>query len=193
MFSDDTARLIYLALLGCAIAGSMFALYRGRLSRGVRDAAIWGLIFLGFIAAYGLRHEISGALNPSQAVMTDQGAVMLRRGADGHFRLQAEVNGAPVTFLVDTGASDVVLTQADARRAGLDPKSLSYTRYAQTANGSAAFAPVRLDRLEFAGLSARDVPAAVSQGELFTSLLGMSYLDRFSRVTVEGERMLLAP
>jgi aspartyl protease family protein len=193
MDSDSLARLAYLALLACAVIGALFALYRGRLRSGVRDALLWGLIFLGFVAAYGLKDDIAGALDPSQAVMTEQGAVLLRRGPDGHFRLQAEVNGAPVTFLVDTGATDVVLTREAARRAGLDPDALRYTRRAQTANGIARFAPVRLERLEFAGLSARDVPAAVSEGRLFTSLLGMSYLDRFRRISVEGDRMLLSP
>lgn len=193
MDSDSLARLAYLALLGAAVAGALFAMYRGRLSKGMRDAAIWGLIFLGFVAAYGLKDEIGGALRPSQAVMTDQGSVMLRRGEDGHFHLSAEVNGAPVTFLVDTGASDVVLTPEAARRVGIDPEGLDYSRVAQTANGLARLAPVRLERLEFGGIEARDVPASVSEGGLFTPLLGMSYLNRFSRVSVEGDRMYLTP
>ena len=109
---------------------------------------------------------------------------MLRRGRDGHFHLTAQVNGAPVRFLVDTGASDVVLTRDDAVRVGLDPARLDFTRRAMTANGPVMTAPVRLDRVAVGELEARTVPAVVGGGELFQSLLGMSYLDGFRRIAV---------
>lgn len=193
MDTDSTARLLYLGLLGAAVAASLFALYRGRIGQGLRDGLIWGLIVIGLVAAYGLRDEIGGALNPTGAVVSTGGDIILRRASDGHFRVDAEVNGAPVTFLVDTGASDVVLSREDAIRAGLHPDDLRFTGRAETANGMVRMAPVRLEELAFGGLQAADVPAAVSEGELFSSLLGMSYLRRFKRVTVEGDRLILTP
>ncbi|MEC9432710.1 MAG: TIGR02281 family clan AA aspartic protease [Pseudomonadota bacterium] len=191
--SDSVPRLLYLVLLGLAVLVGVGAAYRGRRASGLRDAAVWALIFLGFVAAYGLRDDIGSALSPRVAAVSDAGDLVLRRGPDGHFHVQAEVNGAPVTFLVDTGASGVVLNAADARRAGFELSDLRFTSRARTANGEVRLAPVRVDRLALGPVAATGVRASVSEGELFSSLLGMSFLDRFARVTVEGDRMYLTP
>jgi len=189
----ELSRLLYLSLLGAAVAAGVFAAYRGRLAAGVRDALTWGLIFVGLIAAYGLRDDISRALNPSAPIALPGGALELRRAEDGHFHLEAEVNGETVRFLVDTGATVTVLTREDARRVGLDPARLSFTGRAATANGAVATAPVRLDRLELGEFSFRAVPAHVNGGELFQSLLGMDLIGRFARVSLEGDRLTLTP
>lgn len=191
--SEAATRLVYLALLGVAVIAGVGAAYRGRRSSGLRDALVWGLIFLGFIAAYGLRDDISGALSPRTVAVSDAGELVVRRGADGHFHVEAQVNGAAVSFLVDTGASGVVLSAEDARRAGYDPGALSFTGRARTANGEVRLAPVRLDRISLGPITASGTRASVSEGQLFSSLLGMSFLDRFAKVTVEGDRMTLTP
>lgn len=193
MTEDALLRLVYLSVLGAAILAGVIAAYRGRLATGIQHALVWLLIILGLVAAYGLRDDLTAALLPGTAVERQGGALVLRRAANGHFQVNAEVNGAPVEFLVDTGASDLVLSRRDARRAGLDPETLAYTRRAMTANGPVSIAPVRLDRVAVAGVVARDVPAVVGSEGLFGSLMGMSYLDRWSRVTVEGDRMTLEP
>ena len=97
----------------------------------------------------------------------------------------------PVRFLVDTGASELVLSLADAARVGIDPASSAFVGRARTANGMVATAPVRLGRVEFGGFSDSGVPASVGGGELDVSLLGMSYLDRFASIEIEGDRMTL--
>ena len=191
MDADSLARLAYFALLGAVLLGGVLAAYRGRLARGARDALGWVLIFLGFVAVYGLKDDIRRGLFPQDAVMISDNAVELRRGPDGHFRALARVNGVPVEFLVDTGASDVVLTREDAARVGFDPDALIYSRTARTANGVVSSAPVVLESLELGAFKDRNVPAAVNGGELFRSLLGMSYLEKFRRMTVEGDRMVL--
>lgn len=124
-------------------------------------------------------------------MLTDEG-IQLRRGSDGHFHATLEINGAPVRFIVDTGASSVVLTREDARRVGLDPGRLDYTRIANTANGTVRGAPVTLDEVRFGGTVERNLRAVVNGGDLFSSLLGMDYLDRFRRITVEGDTLTLA-
>lgn len=187
------ARLAYLTLLGAAVAAGVFAAYRGRIASGLRDALVWGLIVLGLVAVYGLRDDLSAALWPQAAVLRDDGVLELRRARDGHFHMTAEVNGAPVRFLVDTGASGLVLTLDDAERAGIDVASLDFSRRAQTANGTAAVAPVRLRTLDAAGRSARGVPALVGGDGLFASLMGMDWLGGYRRVVVEGDRMRLEP
>lgn len=95
----------------------------------------------------------------------------------GHVVLDAAVNGAPVRMLVDTGASLVTLTPADARAAGINPAGLVFSGHVQTANGAARMAPVSLREIRIGQLSIYDVPAAVLEN-LNVSLLGMSFLGR---------------
>lgn len=187
----DTSRLIYLALLGAFILSGVFFHYRNRMSRAIRDAAIWLLIILGFVLLYGFKEQLAGGLFPGQAVSVGEDTVTLRRGGDGHFAAEILVNGAPVTFLVDTGASNVVLSRRDAERVGFDPDRLRYTMRAQTANGTVASAPVVLDEMRLGRFVDHDVRAMVNGGELFSSLLGLSYLNRFSRYSVEGDTLYL--
>ncbi len=95
----------------------------------------------------------------------------------GHVVLDAAVNGAPIRMLVDTGASLVTLTPADARAAGINPASLMFSGHVQTANGAASMAPVTLREIRIGQLSIFDVPAGVLE-HLNVSLLGMSFLRR---------------
>ena len=95
----------------------------------------------------------------------------------GHVLLDAAVNGAPVRFLVDTGASYVTLTPADARAAGLSPRQLDFNERVSTANGEARIATVTLRDIRLGQFSVENVPAAVLKN-LHVSLLGMSFLRR---------------
>jgi aspartyl protease family protein len=95
----------------------------------------------------------------------------------GHVILEAVVNGAPMRFLVDTGASLVTLTPADARAAGLSPRQLAFNERASTANGDVRIATVTLREIRLGQLTVEDVPAAVIEN-LKMSLLGMSFLIR---------------
>jgi clan AA aspartic protease (TIGR02281 family) len=104
-------------------------------------------------------------------------AQVYRAGPNGHFVLSAEVNGAPVRFLVDTGASLVFLTPDDARAAGFLPRDLDYTQRVDTANGAVRAAPLLLREVRIDDLSVDNVRAAVVD-QLGQSVLGMSFLDR---------------
>jgi len=95
----------------------------------------------------------------------------------GHVILDTAVNGTPVKMLVDTGASLVTLTPADARAAGIPPGDLRYSGRASTANGTARMARVTLREVRIDQLSFYDVPATVIEN-LDISLLGMSFLSR---------------
>lgn len=189
--TGDQARLFYLLILGLAIMAGVFARYRGRMQQGLQHAAIWVLIFLGLMIAYGFRDTLrDAALSPGMTVVDGQ-SVVLRRGEDGHFHAGLTIEGVRVTFLVDTGATQMVLSRADAQRVGLDPSRLIYSVPTTTANGRVVSAPVTLAEVSLGPFTDRDVPALVNGGELSVSLLGMRYLDRFARVSVEGDRMLL--
>jgi aspartyl protease family protein len=186
----DTTRLVYLVILGAVIGLWFFVQSRESLGKLAQYAAIWGLIFLGAVAVVGLWGDIRQTVQPRQSVMAE-GRIELPRAPDGHYYLTAQVNGVPLRFVVDTGASQIVLSQQDARRAGIDTGSLVYTGRAFTANGEVRTAPVRLDRVEVGAIRDGDVRAVVNGGDMAGSLLGMEYLQRFSRVEITGGKLVL--
>ena len=102
-----------------------------------------------------------------------------------------EVNGTPLRFIVDTGASDIVLSAEDAARAGLDTDRLAFVGVARTANGTVSTARVWLDEVRLGEMVDSSVPALVNGGEMSGSLLGMAYLNRFSEVRFGGGTVTL--
>jgi aspartyl protease family protein len=109
----------------------------------------------------------------------------------GHVVLDAAVNGAPVRMLVDTGASLVTLTSADARAAGINPTTLAFNGHVQTANGAARMAPVTLREIRIGQLSIYDVPAGVLEN-LNVSLLGMSFLGRLQGYEMRDGKLTIS-
>lgn len=193
MNAEDYGRLTYLVLLGAAVVFWFVTNHRQSLGKTMQQALAWGLIFLGVVAAVAMWDDIRGAARPLNAVVSDEGRIEIPRGMDGHYHISVEINGTPVPFIVDTGASDIVLTKRDARRVGLDPDALPYVGRAMTANGEVRTAPVTLTEVRLGGVVDRNLPARVNGGEMDTSLLGMSYLQRFSQITIAGNRLILTP
>ncbi len=191
MSDFDYARLFYLVLLGGAVVTWFFAQNRKSLGRVTQQALVWGLIFIGVIAAVGLWGDIRQTVRPSQTVLAEAGRIEVPRAPDGHYYLTAEVNGTAVEFVIDTGASQIVLSERDARRVGIDTAGLVYVGRATTANGEVRTAPVRLDRLAIGPFADERVRAVVNEGDLDRSLLGMDYLQRFSSVEIAGNRLVL--
>lgn len=189
MDGDTTARLIYLALLLAAVAGPLILSLRKAPGKTLQQLLIWAFIFLGFIATYGLWPDLKTALLPSSASLRN-GKLELQVADDGHFYAELQVNGTPVTFLIDTGASDIVLSREDAALAGIDLASLSFWDQAETANGTVASAPVTLDNLTLGPWRDQDIAASVNGGDMRDSLLGMAYLRRFQLTTSDGRLTL---
>jgi len=118
-------------------------------------------------------------------------SIALERDASGHYRVEASVNGLPVDFLVDTGASQVVLSPADAARLGFRADRLRFSGRASTANGMVALAPMKLRELRIGQLSRRGVDAMVNGAEMPSSLLGMSFLAGLEGWEARGDRLML--
>lgn len=187
--TDALMRLLYLALL---LAGVIFFAAGGRRLRlgHLRDLIIWVLMLAMVVIAYASWGTLQSALMPGRAVQIGD-TLELRRGRDGHFHAELAVDGRPVRFLVDTGASDLVLSLRDATAIGVDVEALDFSGRAQTANGTVRTAAVRLGTVRLGDMVLRDVPARVNEGELDVSLLGMAYLGRFARIEIIGDRMVL--
>ena len=187
----DYGRLLYLLLLLGVVGSWVFVQNRQSLSTTMQQIAIWAFIFLGVIAGYGLWDDIRQTVRPQQSVLGETGQVTVPRAADGHYYLTVAVNGAPVNFLVDTGATAVVLTTDDARRAGFDPDTLAFVGRAQTANGEVRTAPVWVEELSLGTFQDRNFRVSVNGGEMDKSLLGMTYLQRWSSIEIRNGALVL--
>ena len=187
---SDIPRVIYYLLLLLAVGGYLVASLRRRPGQALQQLMIWALIFLGVVAMAGIWPDVRAAIAPRQSISAS-GQIILPLRADGHYYLQAMVNGTPIEFVIDTGASQIVLSRADAERAGIDTGALAYIGRAVTANGEVAIAPVRLDSLSVGPFTDRGVAAVVNRGAMDGSLLGMSYLTRFGKVQFDDRQMIL--
>ncbi len=187
----DYASLTYLVILVTAILGLYFAQNRGSLGKLAQQALAWGLIFAAALAVVALWDDIQGALMPKQSVIAAEGRIALPRAPDGHYYVTADVNGVPVRFTVDTGASEIVLSQSDAEAAGIDTATLAYVGRAYTANGEVRTAPVRLDSFAIGPINDIGLRAFVNQGDMAGSLLGMSYLQRYSKIEITDGALTL--
>jgi len=127
--------------------------------------------------------------NSSQFTSQD-GSISLDREADGHFYADVRINGNSVHMLIDTGASGIALSRDDARTAGLATSIAMNDVVGEGADGAVRGEVVKLDRVELGPLSASDLDAVVlNSGE--QSLLGQSFLSKYSSVQIEGDRMVL--
>ena len=166
-----------------------------------------GMALVGGLSAFGAARAVVAidTLNrspPARAaqLITTEGdanlasapsAASLAKASDGHFWAEANVNGSRVRFLVDTGATVVALTLADAQRLGLHPANLIYNASVVTADGRTRAADVKLASVAIGGTRIDNVDALVIEKGLQTSLLGMSYLGRLSRFEATPQALIL--
>lgn len=190
MSEDQSLRLLYFVLLGLFV-GSYFLFDAGkRLGETLKNALVWLCIFIVILIGYANKDLLQTQLMGSAQSLGD-GEVTLTRSFDGHYYADLEINGAIIAFVVDTGASQVVLNREDAARAGFDVDELRFWGRASTANGEVRTAPVRLDDVRFGDFHDTNVQASVNGAELNTSLLGMSYLERFELRFVDNKLQLI--
>jgi len=199
-FAGIVTGVVLLILIG---SGTLMA-YRGQGTKALKDIAIWLAIMLALVTVYSFRFEfeavgrrVVGELIPGFASSTFQNkngemVVRIPRSTSGHYMARVRINGAPVEMLVDTGASSVVLTPSDARRAGINTSRLSYSIPVSTANGNAMVAMVRLRAVSVGDIGAHNIQAHVSSpGALSQSLLGMSFLSRLHSYEVTNGTLIL--
>jgi aspartyl protease family protein len=196
--SHDFAALAIRVALLVFLGGFVLAFFRRRFTQALEAAFFWTVIALCLAAGYSYRFELReigdrmlSELVPGRAAQ--RGAtVEIARGRGGDFHVAMQVNGAYVSMVLDTGASAVVLTQDAAKAAGLPLEMLSYNVTVDTANGRTRAASVMLDRMAVGSIVERGVPALIAQpGQLRTSLLGMSFLNRLQGWEVRGDRLVM--
>jgi aspartyl protease family protein len=190
---DDRIHFVYLGILLVFLLATVGVRWRHRPMTHARHAVIWASIALGLVIVYSFRFEIAGLatrvkgeLLPGFGATTAPGVMEFRADRSGHFRVVAHVNGTPIRFLVDTGASLVVLSPQDAGRIGQDPARLFFGQTFETANGVGKGAAIRLDEVRIGDIAVRNVRASVNAAPMSDSLLGMSFLGRLGGYRVEN-------
>lgn len=198
MENNDLSQIVYLVILILIMSYGMINRKEMSLKKIVKYFLIWSLIGLIIIALYAYRFEfnnfkerISGEINPTSAQLNQQGQLIINISADSHFYVKILINKKPILFMVDTGASDIVLNLQDAIKIGINPKNLIFNRQFQTANGRVLGASIILKEVEISGIKFKDVKASVTNGEMGVNLLGMSFLRRFGKYEFYQDRLIL--
>jgi aspartyl protease family protein len=179
------------------ISASLFA-RRLRFGQVLRYTLIWLAIVAALLLGFSFRDELGfvgrrlmGELAPSQPLAAGPREMVLTQEGDGHFYVMGTVNGTPVRFLIDTGASGIALSPADARRLGIDLAGLTFSESFETANGVGRGAPFIADGLSVGPLHMSDVAMSINQAPMRASLLGLSYLRELESFEVRGRRLYL--
>jgi len=128
---------------------------------------------------------------PAAVISSDGYQAELTRAPNGHFYTTALVNGKPVRFVVDTGATSVALSRRDAEAVGIEVTPDSFTETGQQAGGAIRIMPVMLQSVDIGNIEVAQVEAVVLDGNADLSLLGQSWLRRLNSVQIEKDRMTL--
>jgi aspartyl protease family protein len=128
--------------------------------------------------------------NEPPAIATTALEITLERNSDRHFYADAEVNGKQVRFLVDTGASEIALTEDDAKKVGIEVDPSKYELIGQGASGIVRGQYVDVDQIDLGGIRESNAKAVVVQGANI-SLLGQPFLENVEEIVIRKGEMLL--
>jgi aspartyl protease family protein len=185
----DNPKLIFLSLILIVLLSSYLIAMRNNLTKLFKSASVWVIIFSCFIAGYGVWQDLS---KEQPVFYTNNGNdIIINMRQDGHFHATVFVNNVEIEFLIDTGATHIVLSKEDAKKLDYDLSKLIFWGKSNTANGIVETAPVRLQSIKLGQFLDTNVLAYINQGMMKQSLLGMSFLNNFSSVEFRKETLTL--
>lgn len=156
---------------------------------------VWGVMLAAALVGYLRPSSNRSTPNTRTAAMaqaTDKAlATVIERSPDGHFYVNALVNDNLIRFLVDTGASSIALTQADAQAAGIPVNPADVEIVARGASGDVRGARVNIHHIAIGQKEAWDLPSVVITDDMDVSLLGQSYLSQIASVSIMNDKMIL--
>jgi aspartyl protease family protein len=159
--------------------------------KSARRAVLYGVLLLICLAApVAAKASLFSIFESGHAVQSGPHELYVTPDRDGLYYIFADVNGARIRFVIDSGSDDVVLTGKDARRAGIDVSHLDFSEEYDAETGSGMEANTRVRQLAIGPLAMTDFPVAVNQ-DGGTSLLGMPFLRRMKSVEIRGGRLYL--
>ncbi|MDR1139659.1 MAG: TIGR02281 family clan AA aspartic protease [Rickettsiales bacterium] len=161
----------------------------------VKNLVIWLLIIVitaMFIDSQRekLSNRFLSTFLPYKGRIQNSGSIEFTKSYDGHFYIQAQVNGRSITFLLDTGATDIVLSQKDAVNAGINLQNIRDFKIYETAKGQIRAGVVQIPQVKIGNFLINDVQASVNTHSMSHSLLGMSFL-RYFHFTIRDNKLIL--
>jgi len=196
--TSDWQSFSALALISVMLLSNLLTRRDLSFAKIIKYLGIWSVIGLVTIIIYSYRFEfsdfkarIAGEINPSSVQVNQSGELEINLSQDGHFYIDVKINNISVRFMIDTGASDIVISLKEAQRLGINYKKLNFNKSYQTANGISWGAGVRLDEVEVGNVVFHDVAASVNNADMGSSLLGMSFLRRFKKYEFYRDRLVL--
>jgi aspartyl protease family protein len=194
---NDNVEIVKSLLILSILVSSFVISRRYRLIPTLKYTLYWILIFIAGLLAYSskgtfstYKEKIMAELVPGYVVEKNN-ELIIKRANDGHFYLYANLNGVAVKFMIDTGATNVVISAMDAKRVGLDPKALKYDLIAQTANGIVRVARAKVKELKVGNIIFKDFMVNVSTVETGVPLMGMAFLSRMEYYSFQGDTLIL--
>lgn len=182
-----------LGVLGSLLVRPLPAL--GKILRAASTFGLMGVLLLVVLQLSRMDPRFELAVPeiglPQQVV--EGGETRVPLAGDGHFWLRALVNGQPVDFLVDTGATLTAVSSQTAAATGLEPRNVALPVRMQTANGAVAAHLTTIDELRFGNVAARGLDAVIAPNLGPTNVLGMNFLSRLESWRVENNTMILVP
>ena len=196
--SDGDQALHFLYLLGCLVlVGSGLMVRRLPLGQSLRMVLAWLLIFAAVFVAFALKDEflalgrrVMAELSGDNVVETQGAEIRIRRGEDGHFWVNGELNGQPVRFLVDSGATVTTISAGTAARVGIAAEG-GFGVLIETANGRTLVDRGRADRVRIGPIQRSGLGVHIARGEGETNVIGMNFLSTLSAWGVEGSTLRL--
>ena len=191
--------LDFLYLLGCLVlVSSGLLVRRAPLGQSLRMALAWLLIFAAAFLAFALKDDFIALgrrayaeITGDNVVATAPGEIRIRQSDDGHFWVNAEVNGHVVRFLVDSGATVTTLSRDTARSTGVEPDG-GFGVVVDTANGAALFDRANVDRLQVGPIVRAGLAVQISRVEgADLDVIGMNFLSTLSAWGVEERTLVL--
>ena len=198
--SEDDFYLELVRLVGvlALVASGLVYVRRVKFGEVVRNLSIWTGLAAVVLLGYTYRTElsqivdrVSGELILGQATNSGPNEHLIIASMDGHFYLKGKANGKDIRFMIDTGASDIILSPQAASRVGIDLKSLKFTQRYQTANGIGFGAHHWLKSLSIGPFRFSEIKVSINQSEMSESLLGMSFLERLQSFEFRGDKLYL--
>jgi aspartyl protease family protein len=195
---DQAVHVIYLLGVLVLVASSLLV-RRIPIGQGLKMLAAWVMIFAAAFIIFTMRDDFKALWD--RVLLETRGGVVqeqrgeelrVRRSPDGHFWVNAELNGEPVRFLIDSGATTTSISRSVAERAGIEPSG-GFPAMVRTANGIVAVQRGRAERLTVGGIERRDLGVHISDAFGDMNVIGMNFLSSLSSWSVEGRTLILRP
>ncbi|MDN5247885.1 MAG: TIGR02281 family clan AA aspartic protease [Wolbachia endosymbiont of Tyrophagus putrescentiae] len=161
----------------------------------LKDLVIW-LVTIVVIAMFfdlhgdKLNNNFISTFLPHKGRVQGNGSIEFTKSRNGHFYIQAQINNRNVTFLLDTGATDIVLSKRDAEYVGINLKNIENFKKYETAKGTLDAGVIKIPRMRIGNFVISDIQASVNSHSMSYSLLGMSFLKYFDFIMKDNKLIL---